>query len=56
MQVTIAGILYETAVMHEGADTHTPVLIPVSDRPLAELAAEGKILIAPIPSKEIEHV
>jgi len=48
MQITIEGILYETAVMHEAHDTHTIVLIPVgSDKTLSELAQEGKILLCP---------
>jgi hypothetical protein len=45
MQITIQGILYETAIIYEGG-IHTPVLIPVSDQQFFELAKEGKILLA----------
>ena len=44
MQVTIQEILYETAVMYSGGDRE-PVLIPVGEKSLHELAKEGKILI-----------
>ena len=55
MQVTIRGILYETAELYSDG-VRVPILIPVSEKSLHELAKDGKILVTPVTTKEIKHV
>ena len=46
MQVTIQGILYETAELYSDG-VRVPILVPVSEKSLHELAKDGKILTLP---------